>query len=60
VPAANRIWMAVLGPDTPALGVRSGVAATQGQFAATVAHLVGEDFRVDAAPAPPPLPGVKR
>ena len=60
VPAAELIWMAVMGPDTPALGVRAGVAATQGQLAATVAHLLGEDFRADVPAAAPPLPGVTR
>ena len=60
VPAAERIWMAVMGPDTPALGVRTGVAATQGQLAATVAHLLGEDFRTGVPAAAPPLPGVTR
>ena len=48
VPAAERIWMAVMGPGTPALGVRTGVEATQSQLAATVAHLLGEDFRASA------------
>lgn len=37
-------WIAVIGPDTPALGVREKTPATQGQFAATAAHLLGEDF----------------
>jgi hypothetical protein len=60
VPAAERIWMAVMGPDTPALGVRAGVTATQGQLAATVAHLLGEDFRAGVPAAAPPLPGVTR
>ncbi len=38
------IWIAVLGPDTPALGVRKDTPATQSQVAATAAHLLGEDF----------------
>jgi hypothetical protein len=58
VPAAERIWMAVMGPDTPVRGVRDGVAATQSQLAATVAHLLGEDFRADVPAAAAPLPGV--
>ncbi len=58
VPAAERIWMAVVGPDTPALGVRAGVTTTQGQLAATLALLLGEDFRADVPAAAPPLPGV--
>jgi hypothetical protein len=56
VPSAERIWMALLGPDTPGLGVRAGVTATQAQLAATVAHLLGEDFRVGVPAAAPPLP----
>jgi hypothetical protein len=60
VPAAERIWVAVMGPDTPALGVRTGVAATQGQLAATVARLLREDFRAGVSAAAPPLPGVTR
>jgi hypothetical protein len=60
VPAAERIWMAVMGPDTPALGVREGVTVTQSQLAATVAALLGEDFRAAAPAAAPPLPDVNR
>jgi hypothetical protein len=60
VPAAERIWVALMGPDTPALGVRAGVTATQAQLAATVAHLLGEDFRAGVPKAAPPLAGVVR
>jgi hypothetical protein len=60
VPAAESIWMAVMGPATPALGVREGIAATQSQLAATVAALVGEDFRAAAPKAAPPLPDIVR
>ena len=60
VPAAESIWMAVMGPGTPALGVREGVEATQSQLAATVAALVGEDFRKASPNAAPPLPDVVR
>jgi hypothetical protein len=58
VPAAERIWIAVLGPDTPPLGIRDSAAATQAQVAATIAALVGEDFRRAAPRAAAPLPGV--
>ena len=44
VPAAERTWIAVLGPDVPSLGVRRDVNVTTSQIAATVASLVGEDF----------------
>ena len=60
VPVAERIWMAVMGPDTPPLGVRTGVEATQSQLAATVARLVGEDFGAGVPEAAAPLPGVTR
>jgi len=55
VPAAERLWMAVLGPRTPALGVREGITATQSQFAATIAALLGADFRAAVPRAAPPL-----
>ncbi len=42
---SENIWVAVLGPDTPALGERSqGPAVTQSQIAATVAALLGQDY----------------
>lgn len=45
VAGAEAIWMAVIGPDTPALGERRNVAeVTQSQIAATIARLLGEDF----------------
>jgi phosphopentomutase len=44
VPVSDRIWIAVMGPGVPALGVRSGVASTQSQVAATIAALLGEDY----------------
>ena len=45
VPDSKYIWMAFLGPDTPALGERSNVAAvTQSQIAATLAAFLGEDY----------------
>lgn len=53
------IWIAVLGPDTPPLGVRKDMPATQSQVAATVADLLGEDFtKVDERIAKP-LEGVR-
>jgi hypothetical protein len=60
VPAADRIWVAVMGPDTPPLGLRSGVEATQSQVAATIAHLLGEDFGADLPAVAPPLAGIVR
>jgi hypothetical protein len=60
VPEADRIWIALMGPDTPARGVRTDTGATQSQVAATVAHLLGEDFRSGVPEAAAPLPGVTR
>src|SRR5207245_1510040 len=56
VPGAEFIWVAVLGPDTPAVGEREDVEVTQSQVAATVAATVGEDFTAAAPKAAPPLP----
>lgn len=54
---SENIWIAVIGPDTAALGERSQVqGVTQSQVAATIAELLGKDFRRDAAEAAPPLP----
>lgn len=60
VDGADEIWIAVLGPDTPPLGVRRDVQASQAMVAATVAALLGEDYRAAVAAAAPPLPGVLR
>ncbi len=50
------IWIAVIGPDTPPLGERRDVApVTQAQIAATVAELVGEDYRAFNRAAAPSL-----
>ena len=60
VPGAEFIWIAVLGPDTPALGIRRDVETTQSQVAATIAHLLGEDFTTASPRAAAPLAGVRR
>ena len=50
------LWMAVIGPDTPALGERKGVPLVrQSQVAATVAALLGEDFNAASPQAAPPV-----
>jgi len=50
------LWMAVIGPDTPALGERTRVAPVrQAQVAATVAALLGEDFNAASPQAAPPV-----
>ncbi len=58
VPGAEYLWIAVLGPTTPALGVRTNIETTQSQIAATIATLLGEDFCADSPKAAPPLPGI--
>ncbi|HEX4676442.1 MAG TPA: hypothetical protein VH209_14000 [Steroidobacteraceae bacterium] len=52
---SENIWIAVLGPDTQPLGERVRIApVTQAQIAATVAALLGKDYRhaVPAAAGP--------
>lgn len=56
---SENIWIAVIGPDTPALCERSNAGAvTQAEIAATIAELLGKDFRQAAPDAAPPLPGI--
>jgi hypothetical protein len=59
VPRSNETWFAALGPDTPARGeVREGPELHQAQIAATVAALVGEDFRARFPQAAAPIDAV--
>jgi hypothetical protein len=56
VPDSKYIWMAFLGPDTPALGERAHIApVTQSQIAATLAALLGEDYNADVPKAGKPI-----
>jgi arylsulfatase A-like enzyme len=58
---AEHIWLAVLGPDTPALGERANCAPiTQSQIAATMAALLGEDYRAAFPKAGAPIGEVTR
>ncbi len=60
VPASKYIWMAFLGPDTPALGERSQIpAVTQNQIAATLAALLGENYQAAVPKAAAPISDVK-
>lgn len=53
---AQYIWMAFLGPDTPALGERTNCAEiTQSQVAATLAAFLGEDYNKDVPKAAAPV-----
>jgi hypothetical protein len=55
-PGSDETWLAALGPDTPALGERRDTPPVhQAQVAATVAALLGEDFRAAAPAAAPPI-----
>jgi hypothetical protein len=56
VPGAEFVWIAVLGPDTPAMGERENVEVTQSQIAATIAKLLGGDFQVASPKSAAPLP----
>jgi hypothetical protein len=58
VAGAEAIWMAVLGPDTPALGERENQPFTQAQVAATLATLLGEDWKIASPAAAPVVPGI--
>jgi hypothetical protein len=56
---SENVWIALLGPDTAALGERSQSApVTQAQIAATVAAFVGKDYRHDVPKAAAPLEDV--
>ena len=58
-PRSEFIWMAFLGPDTPALGERANVPmVTQSQVAATVAALLGENYAGAVPQAAPPVADV--
>jgi hypothetical protein len=56
---SENIWVAVIGPDTQALGERrGGPVLVQAQIAATVAALVGKDYNAAVPPAAPPVADV--
>jgi hypothetical protein len=59
VPDSKYIWMAFLGPDTPALGERTHIpAVTQDRIAATLAALLGEDYATAVPAAGKPIADV--
>jgi Metalloenzyme superfamily len=56
---SENIWIAVLGPDTAPLGERSNTPEIhQAQIAATIAALLGKDYRTAVPAAAPPLADV--
>ena len=53
---SENIWIAVMGPDTAPLGERANTPEVhQAQIAATVAALLGQDYRQGVPAAAPPL-----
>jgi hypothetical protein len=55
---ADEIWIAILGPDTAALGENVPVGeVTISQIPATIAKALGEDYRADVAQAAGPIAG---
>jgi hypothetical protein len=58
VPAAENTWMAALGAGVAPLGVRPDTTVTTSQLAATIAAVLGEDFRAASPGAAPALPGI--
>lgn len=60
IAGAENIWIAVLGPDTPALGELANVPrVTQSQIAATIAALLGENYNAADPTAALPLPVIR-
>jgi len=56
IEGAENMWIAVLGPDTPALGERRNAPrVTQSQIAATAAALLGKDWNAQNPKAAPPI-----
>jgi hypothetical protein len=56
IPDSKYVWMAYLGPDTPALGERAKIGpVTQSQVAATLAALLGEDYTGAVSKAGKPI-----
>jgi hypothetical protein len=54
---SDETWLAALGPDTPALGEQHDTPSVhQAQIAATIAGLLGEDFRAAFPEAAQPVP----
>jgi hypothetical protein len=61
IAGAENVWIAVIGPDTPARGEMANVPrVTQSQIAATIATLLGQDYRAAVPQAAPPLPVVPK
>jgi hypothetical protein len=60
IAGAENIWIAVLGPDTPPKGeMTNAPRVTQSQIAATIAALLGKDYRAAVPQAAAPLPVIE-
>jgi hypothetical protein len=60
IDGAENIWIGVIGPDTPPLGeMANAPRVTQSQIAATIAALLGQDYRAADPRAAPPLSVVR-
>jgi arylsulfatase A-like enzyme len=56
---SENIWLAVMGPDTAPLGERRQTAEIhQAQIAATIAALLGQDYRRAVPAAAPPITAI--
>lgn len=54
IPESKELWMAAIGPSVVAGGeVKSAGKANQGQIAATIAKILGEEFKPAHQPLPP-------
>ena len=56
IEGSERIWIAVMGPGVPSLGVRQNMPSTQSQVAATVAAALGYDWNTAEPRAAAALP----
>jgi hypothetical protein len=58
-PGSDETWLAILGPNTPARGERTGhEPILSAQVAATVAAALGQDYTGAAPAVAPPVPGI--
>ena len=56
VDGAEKVWLAVIGPDTRPLGERTNIPqVTHSQIAATLAALLGEDYHSAVPKSGPPI-----
>jgi len=61
MPNCDQIWMAIMGPDTPALGeVKATQQWHQNQVAATMATLLGFEFKTSEKTGGPIIPMIQK